>query len=485
MRNKYLPKLSRQDQAGTIIVNILIVMLFLSVIITALIVLANSSLSRAKGRVLLLQAQYSAESGVDAAIAILSSDPNSTYSGTGASQTTVLTNNQYRATFQTTVVPGSAANERIVTSTGRVFRPASDSAASFIRKIEVTVQRTPNTVIASGIISRNIIEFASSVKDVYAKDLYVNGYIQTDKDVNRLHSENITAAGRNTSALNCSVAGPGVLVKPTTFTDPSQTKTQITVAYNNCITPPGNTSNADFDVYPNQNNIAKIQSTYIPWSQYMDSNYKNGDCSDWTTGSSPRRIPSTGNERKTHYPDSGSNVSTACGNNGDINLGNGIQYNITDNAHIRANFCAANACNPTFYNPDSTPKYIFVEGTINFVGVTSAPGSGPIVLISYGADPASKMTVCPLGGAIYLGSSGSFVVNAPAIYFLANNGLCFDKTKFSGNPPDYTSFGGLSGKNIYISTNSGTPHDPTLSTTFPLSSVPTDLSWHAARYRRL
>jgi len=212
----------------------------------------------------------------------------------------------------------------------------------------------------------------------------------------------------------------------------------------------------------------------------MDSTYKNGSCSDWTSGSSPRRIPSAGNDKKTHYPDSGSNVSSSCGTAGDLALGSN-QYNITDNVHVRANFCAASACNPTFYNPDSAVKYMFVEGTINFTGVTTASGSGPIVLVSYGADPASKVSVCPLGGAIYMGSGGNNVVNAPQMYFLANNGLCFDKTKFGANP----SFGGVSGKNIYISTNSGTPFDPSLNSSFPLSAIPTDLAYHAARYRRL
>lgn len=472
--------MQRQTQSGSILVNILIVILFLSIIISALIVLANSSLTRAKDRIVLLEAQYAAESGADAAIATLNSDPNSTYSGTGASETTVLTNSLYKATYQTTVTSGSAANEKIITSTGRVYRPKTASTASFVRKIEVSTQRTGGSVVATGMISRNIIEIASSVKDIYAKDLYVNGYIQTDKNTNRLHAENVIVGGKNTGAANCSIGGPGQLIKPTSFVTPGQTKTKLTVAYNNCINPPGNNSDSDFDVLANQNSITKVQSTYIPWSQFMDNTYSSGNCTDWTTGGSTRNIPQVNNSKKTHYPDSASNIDASCGSSGDLALGTN-QYNIKDNVHVRANLCAASACNPTFNNPDSTPKYIFVEGTINFSGVASAAGSGPIVLVSYGADPASKISVCPLGGAVYLGSSGSNLLAAPEIYFVANNGLCFDKTKFGAAP----SFGGISGKNIYISTNSGSPHDPSLNTDFPLSDVPVDLAWHAARYRRL
>jgi hypothetical protein len=211
----------------------------------------------------------------------------------------------------------------------------------------------------------------------------------------------------------------------------------------------------------------------------MDSSYTNaGSCTDWTNGPSPRQIPQVLSSKKTHYPDSGSNISTSCGTSGDLDLGSG-QYNITDNIHIRANFCAANGCAPTFYNPTSTTRYIFVEGSVNFTSVQTAAGSGPIILISYGADPASKVSVCPLGGAIYVGNTGN--TSAPAIYFLANNGICLDKTKFGASP----ALGGLSGKNVYVATNPGTPFDLKLDTSFDSSKVPINLSWHATRYRRL
>ena len=233
----------------------------------------------------------------------------------------------------------------------------------------------------------------------------------------------------------------------------------------------------------NQTNISKVQSTYIAWSNYLDSSYQNapGGCNDWTSGASPRNIPSTGNTKKTHYPDSSSNISSSCGSSGDLALGS-AQYNIKDNVHIRANLCAASACSPTFYNPDSGVagiKFVFVEGAVNFGSLTTAAGSGPIVFVVYGADPASKAGACPLGGSVYLGNNGQTA--APAIYLVGQNGICFDQTKFGATP----ALGGMSGKNIYIATNSGTPFDLALDVSFPASSIPVDLSWHASRYRRL
>jgi hypothetical protein len=468
-----------QDHQGSIIISILIISMFLSTLVLAMIVYANSNLTRGKGRVLNLEAQYAAESGADSAIAFLNNDPNAAYTGTGASQVVVLSNTMYKATYSTSVSAGADNHEKIITATGKVYSPANATNASYTRRIEVTTQRTSDMVGVTGILSRNIIDLDSGVKNVFAKDLYVNGYINTNKNTTNIVAENITVAGKNTGASNCSIGGPGNLVKPAAFTTPGQTKTKLILAYNNCINPPGNTTNTNFDVLANQTNISKVQSTFIPWSQYMDSSYLNANnCNDWTTGTSPHSIPSATGSKQTHYPDSGSNISTSCGTSGDLSLGSG-RYNINDNVHIRASLCAASGCGPTFYNPTSTTRYMFVEGSVNFNSVQSASGSGPIILISYGADPASKVSVCPLGGAIYLGNSAN--TSAPAIYFLANNGICLDKTKFGATP----ALGGLSGKNIYIATNPGTPFDLKLDTTFDSSKVPINLSWHATRYRRL
>lgn len=466
-----------KNSDGSIIISILIVTLFLSTFIFSLIVLANSNLVRARGRVLLLQSQYAAESGADTAIAQFNNN-NTAYTGSGG-EVIVLQNSLYKSTFQVTVADGASAKEKIVTSVGRVYAPANSSAPSFFRRIEVIAQRTGTTASLS-MVSRNIIEIQSGVKNIRARDVYANGYINMNKNTTNLIAENITIADKKTGASNCSLGGSGNLLKPSTFSNPGQTKTKILVAYNNCINPPGNVSNANFDVSANISSISKIQSTFIPWSQYMDSSYQNspGGCSDWSGGSFPRDIPSTGNTKKTHYPDSNSGVSSSCGATSNLNLTTG-QYNIRDHLHLRANLCGTVGCSPTFNNPDAAIKFVFVEGTINFLSVDTAVGSGPIVFISYGTDPSAKNAVCPLGGAVYLGSTGNST--APAIYLLANNGICLDKTKFGANP----ALGGISGKNIYVATNPGTPFDLGLDTTFPVDQIPIDLAWRAVRYRRL
>lgn len=476
-------KLLRSQEDGSILVTMLSIMIFLTVMLMGLAVLASSNISRSRGRIMLLQAQYSAESGADAAIAILNSG-NTTYAGT-STDTQVLQTAQYKATYSTTVTAGTTSKQRVIVAKGKVYAPANSPTPTYTRTIRVTAERSA-TSFTTGILSHNILYVQSGVKNLSAKDIYVNGFIQLNKNTTKLTAENITAAGKNTGATNCSIGGSGSLAKPSTFVTPGQTKTNITVAYNNCLTPPGNTSNSDFNVSANQTNIPQIQSTYIPWSQYMDSSYTNGNCSDWNASllfTATHNIPSVAGSKQTQYPDNGSGVSGSCGVLGDVYLGSDT-YNINDNVHIRASLCVylILGCSPTFYNPDpNTIHWVFVEGAINFNSVQTLPGSGPIVFVSYAADPILTAIIrnCPYGGSIYLGNSGT--TSAPAAYFIAMNGLCIDKTKFSSNP----ALGGLSAKNIYIASNPGTPFDLVLDPNYPYSQIPVDLAWRQVSYQRL
>src|SRR6185369_17925269 len=91
-------------QHGSILVTILVLMIFSASLLLGLDVLANANLFRARGRIFLLQAQYSAESGADAAIATLNSG-NFNYTGT-TGDVQILSNTQYKATYATTVSNG-------------------------------------------------------------------------------------------------------------------------------------------------------------------------------------------------------------------------------------------------------------------------------------------------------------------------------------------------------------------------------------------
>lgn len=461
---------AHKTNQGSIVVTILFIMLILSTLIFGLMSLSNSVLYRAWGRILLLQAQYAAESGADAAIATLN-NTSSSFTGT-TSDVTVLSNVLYKATYATTVT--TSGSNKVITATGKVYQPATATSPSYTRTIRVTAQQTAGST-SSGLMSTNIISVDSSVKNIYGNSIYLNGYINMTKNTTYLWFSNLTVAGRDTGSANCSIEGAGNLENY-----PATSKATIDVAYNNCITPPGNTSNANFNVTANDSSIAPIQSLYIPWSAYMDGTYQNSPsgCNDWI-GSGTLTIPSTGNTKKTQYPDSGSGVSTSCGTSGNLDLGSNT-YNITDNAHVRANFCATTACNPTFDNTSGSIKFVFIEGTINFSTVHTTAGSSPLVFVTYGADPGTH-GACPYGDSVYLGKNGSTGSAAPALYFLALNSICLYQTKFDADP----ALAGIGGKNIFISSNSGNPFDLYLNTGFPLTEIPINYAWKATGYERL
>lgn len=481
---------TQHRQNGSLMVTVLVILTLLTVVVVSLAMFATANLRRASERIYLLQTQYSAESGIDTGISRLNSGQLTPYAYTPAasqpgSEVEVVRNGTtYRSTFQVAMADGATADQKVFTAIGRTYIPSSATTPTYSYSARVTAKRSSDASSAS-VVSRNIIQLSSSVKEVWAKDLFVNGYIQLDKNTNELIAENITVAGKNTSASNCSIGGAGSLTKPSTFSNPGQTKTNLRLAFNNCISPPGNSSNANFDVSANRSDINPVQSTYIPWSYTMPitspATYfpSPTGCNDWTT---LRQVPSAGNDKKTHYPDTASGISASCGTSGTVNLGSST-VTISDHAHLRANLCdPTNPCSPTFNNPSGSIKFVYVEGSLSFGAFKTTPGSSPIVFVVYGADPASLNSVCPTGGAVYLDKTNSDQVNAPAAYLIAvNGGFCANGTKFGSAK----SLGGVSGKNIYIATNSGTPFDLSFDPNFPTNQVPVNLSWKAVTYERL
>lgn len=494
---------SFNQQSGSILVSILVIMIFLTMTVMSLAVVSESNITRASQRIYLLQAQYAAESGADAVVAYLNSSAGA-YADSGTEKELFTYAPTYRATYQATVSDTADANKKTISTIGRVYQPSTATTPKFTYKLNVSLERS-SMAFTSSIVSRNSVEIASSVKAVIAKSLFVNEYLKANKNTNDVMIDDLTVAGKYPDGGNCSLAGSGNLERNPSL--PTGTKAILRMAYSNCMdVPPGNTSDADFDITANDSTLQKVASIYIPWSYKMNNSdsggeYTNGNCSDWS-GVDPI-IPSAGNARETHYPDNGAGVvpASSCGGSGsspaDLDLGDET-YTINDHVHVRANLCKASSCKPTFINPDAAnPKFIFVEGVINFERVTvDSTSPGEIVFISYSTSQSlSASKQCPSNSAsIRLGKDGSNSLVAPNAYFIATNGmLCVDQTKFNSCPPPddpaYAacpkSLGGISGKDIYLSSNSGATFELTFSPEFPLSSIPLDLSWRAANVKRV
>ena len=302
-----------RSESGSIIVSILVIMIFLTITILSLGVISQTNISRANQRILLLQAQYAAESGADVVVAYLNSSTG-TYPNSGTEKPLFKDSftETHRATYTATVTDTASPNKKIVVSEGKIYQPKSATTPRFTYKIETVLERSSIAYTAS-IVSRNSVEIASSVKAVIAKSLYVNEYLRANKNTNDVQIDDLTIAGKYPDGGNCSLSGSGNLVRNPAL--PAGTKSKIHMAHNNCMdSTPGNTSNADFDIIANDTSLQKIASIYIPWSYKMNNDDGNGDytsgsCTDWTAASPV--IPSAGNLRETHYPDSGSGTVSA------------------------------------------------------------------------------------------------------------------------------------------------------------------------------
>ncbi len=479
------------SQSGSILVSLLVIMIFLTITVMSLAVISQGNITRSSQRIFLLQAQYAAESGSDAVVAYMNSSGN--YADSGVEKTLFTYAPTYRATYQATVADSADANQKVITSVGRVYQPSTATTPRYTYKISTTLERS-STQFASSIVSRNSVEVASSVKAVMASTMYVNEYVRANKNTTDIQIDDLVIAGKYPNASNCSLSGAGNLVRNPDL--PAGTKAKLRMGYSNCMdATPGNTSDSNFEVTANDSSIQKIASIYIPWSYKMNNGdaggeYLNGNCSDWLAASGT--IPSSGNARKTHYPNDGAGTVPAsqCGGSGsspaDLSLGSKT-FTLNNHVHIRANLCKASSCTPKFINPDAAdPKYVFVEGVINFENVTvDATSPGEVIFISYSTSqtiPGSKQ--CPSNSAaIRLGKDGSNSLHAPKAYFIATNGmLCIDQTKFDSG---VESVGGISGKDLYLSSNSGASFSLAFNPDFPLSSVPLDLAWRASNVKRI
>lgn len=185
-----------KQERGIILVGVLITMLFFMVVGISISEFSVNHYHSARRSLITLDALAVAEAGSDFFMHELNK-PGSTYTGTGSEYTLFNDNIQGKGTYQTSIANGTIANEKIITSTGRIYLPANSATPTVTRKIKLiivqsiaqpyNIQSGPgglyvsnNTVITAGPIyvggkltmSNNaIIGTTSTAVDVYAEDM--------------------------------------------------------------------------------------------------------------------------------------------------------------------------------------------------------------------------------------------------------------------------------------------------------------------------
>lgn len=167
------PCTARNASKGMIVPTLLIVMLIITTVGLSLASLAIAQLNKTSRNVAVANSLLAAEAGIEFTLLELNAD--STYPGSITQEVFFDNTKQGRGTYQTEITDGTLNNEKIITSTGRVFLPADPSQPVAIRSVRAVVVGTTALDYSvhtgpGGLIMSNSATIANG-------DVHVEGYI--------------------------------------------------------------------------------------------------------------------------------------------------------------------------------------------------------------------------------------------------------------------------------------------------------------------
>jgi hypothetical protein len=183
MTVRLLQKKPGQEQGGYVLLLTLVMSISLFIALGGILSLGLINLASAKRSLQDTSALYVAEAGGDKAVFEINKD--ATYAGTNTtcpigstgSNPVTLFNNTYKGkgTYETCVVSGTIAHEKIVYSVGKVYATATSTTPISTRKLKLVVEGSPAGAYAvqtgpGGLIMRNSASLANG-------PVYIGGYL--------------------------------------------------------------------------------------------------------------------------------------------------------------------------------------------------------------------------------------------------------------------------------------------------------------------
>lgn len=162
----------RQSDQGFILLTVLTTTLFVMTIGVVSLQLISSNLRTAKNEQYLINAQFAADAGIDDAIRQL----NNNFAWTGsATEQTLYSGSDYRATYQTWVTPGSDDLQKFITVTAKTYSPAASTTPRYTRNYTVEMRgvTSGNYSVVTGVGG---LVMTNSSK-IVGGSVYVNGSI--------------------------------------------------------------------------------------------------------------------------------------------------------------------------------------------------------------------------------------------------------------------------------------------------------------------
>lgn len=394
MIKKYL----MQDQKGVIMIGTFILMMLFVVVGISLAELSTNHLIGAKRTQTNLDALYAAEAGADAFMANLATNvdykgTNSapvgiTNSCTGYTSTPVtLTDTlpQGRYTYETCVQDGTIANEKIITTTGKVFLPSSSTIPKVTRKIKVVVNATTAAGYAiqtgnGGLTISNSVSINGNI--------YVNG---------RLQINNSSTVGTAASPAQVWVAGYGCgsgPAYPSLCAGTSQSDLPIYIGsssghiYGNVHAPNMTGSCFDCNMTRQRMTLAGLVDAVAPPLSLPDTNRTATISAAPYTNVSASTASCAGSQNVTW------NARTHFIGNNDINISNNCTVTITGDIWIQGSLRLSNNGRIVIANGLSTPPKIFIDGQSGF-----QPSNSSLIIANSSGVSADITTFWSTAGA--------------------------------------------------------------------------------------
>jgi Tfp pilus assembly protein PilX len=160
------------NQNGFILLTVLVTTVFIMLIGIASLDLVTANLRTARQERYLVNAQFSADAGIDDAVRQLNADDS--WAGNGMEQT-LFTNSEFKTTFQTTVTAGSTNLQKFINVVAKTYAPSTSTTPKYIRKYSVEMRgiTAGNYSVVTGVGG---LVMTNSSK-IVGGSVYVNGTI--------------------------------------------------------------------------------------------------------------------------------------------------------------------------------------------------------------------------------------------------------------------------------------------------------------------
>lgn len=197
-------RISKKQLQGFIVPTILISVFMVVVVAVYVLSLSVSNNTIANKESYRVNAQFTADSGLDIAIKEINADP----SWTGASETVLYQDSNMKTTYETQVSDGATTDKKVVLTTSRVYSPASSSTPKVVRKYKLDIEAVTSGTGPSSVVTGVGGLVLSNNSKITGGDVVVNGTITVGNNAQIGLSTTLLANAMNVRVAHTNCPSP-------------------------------------------------------------------------------------------------------------------------------------------------------------------------------------------------------------------------------------------------------------------------------------